>query len=84
MRLIEPPPSPHRCDLPSVRGGYGSTGARDGTIAVCDKCNAAWFSGPCFQDYGPTTHWRRVRWFHWRLLRRVALTEPVDPYRKDV
>lgn len=76
-RLIPAPPRGHHCALPWDRVGYGSTGQRDGTVFVCGKCEQAWFSAPCYQTFGPTSHWRRVRWWHFRLRSRIKGTSDV-------
>lgn len=73
MSMIEPPPSKHHCtDLaPSRPGGYGSTGVPNGTLWCCPMCHRWWVSGPCYQSYGPTSAWYKVRWYHLRLRRRI-------------
>lgn len=71
VRRIEAPAPSHQCALPWNSGGYGSTGEADGTLVRC-WCRRWWFSAPCYQSLGPVTHWRRVRWWHWRLRRRIA------------
>lgn len=74
MTILLPPPDPHRCqsDLPCDRGGYGSTGYPDGTIARCPSCARWWLSGPCYEHYGPTSRWRPVRWYHREARRRTT------------
>ena len=70
-RIIKPPRQrDHWCSPPWQSGGYGGTGEPDGTVWVCD-CGRAWFSAPCYEHYGPVSHWRSVRWYHWRLRRRI-------------
>lgn len=72
-----PLPPDHDCHehLPSRPGGYGSTGVPRDTVAVC-PCGRWWVSLPCYEHYGPTSRWYRVRWWRFRAARQVrALTE---------
>ena len=75
MTTIPPPPDKrHYCDelAPSRSGpGYGATGVADGTLWCCPLCHRWWVSQPCYESYGPTTAWYKVRWYHFRLRCRI-------------
>lgn len=74
LELIEPGDR-HDCRrlLPDSPGGYGGTGVRDGTVARCPErvCGRWWVSLPCYESYGPTSRWHRVRWWHVSARRRI-------------
>lgn len=72
MTVIEPKQPAHICPLPWKSGGYGSTGLPDGTVFICPGCTTPWWAAPCYESFGPTQKWHRVRWYHWRLRRRIA------------
>lgn len=79
------PAKKHGCNLPWRRGGYGSTGQPDGTVIVCSVCDTAWYSGPCYESFGPVDKWYKIRWYH-RKYRRIAdqlrtanMPSPSDP-----
>ncbi|QGF20192.1 hypothetical protein SEA_SIXAMA_13 [Gordonia phage Sixama] len=71
--VIEPNtrPKKHVCSLPWQGGGYGSTGHPIGTIFICEDCNQAWETVPCYESLGPVTHWSKVRWYHRDAKRRI-------------
>lgn len=71
MTTVIPPADHHDCALPWKSSGFGTTGVLTGTLARCDVCGQWWHSAPCFESYGPTDVWRKVRWYHWRLRRRA-------------
>lgn len=66
MSMIIPPPSQHQHDLPDpVRE------PAPGTLARCATC-PAWFRFVYqYQSFGGGYVWGRVRWWHWRLRRRI-------------
>lgn len=68
--VLEPKGS-HRCQLPWQSGGYGNTGHPDGSLVVCRTCEQPWVARPCFESYGPTQKWHKVRWYHRRLRKRL-------------
>lgn len=72
-KVIEPHHDGHQCDLPRMRGGYGSTGYADYSVTQCAECGQWWYSAPCYEHFGPTSTWEKVRWFMFRL-RRLAVS----------
>jgi hypothetical protein len=72
MSLILPKVPEHLCDRPWRAGGYGSTGQPDGTIFVCPTCKKAWVSRPCYEHHSNTSKWHPVRWWNWRLRKRIT------------
>lgn len=75
LMIIEPDRPEHTCDLPWRSDGYGCTGHPDYSIMRCGSCGTAWFAAPCYESLGPTQRWRRIRWWHRRLLKRLAAFE---------
>lgn len=71
--FIPAPTLPHNClaVLPWERGGYGSTGDETGALRRCPECGRWWVSRPCYESFGPTSHWLPVRWYHFGLRRRI-------------
>lgn len=70
----EPPKPPHKCET-GIYVSYDAPAVLQGAIIACKTCGHLWYAEhkkePVSSGQIHTVYWRKVRWYHFDLKKKV-------------